>query len=54
MVDQLFQRSILATGLTHLVVLPGSEEIRFNLSTDHMPADVDVVLAAVRNAWSNP
>jgi glycine C-acetyltransferase len=38
---------VLATGLTFPVVPQGEEEVRFQLSADHTPADVDQVLAAL-------
>ncbi len=41
------ERGVLATGLNHPVVPRGEEEIRFQLSADHTPADVDEVLSAL-------
>jgi glycine C-acetyltransferase len=38
---------VLATGLTFPVVPQGEEEIRFQLSADHTPADIDQVLDAL-------
>jgi glycine C-acetyltransferase len=38
---------ILATGLAFPVVPEGEEEIRFQVSADHTPADIDQVLAAL-------
>ena len=38
---------VLATGLTFPVVPEGEEEIRFQVSADHTPADIDHVLAAL-------
>jgi glycine C-acetyltransferase len=38
---------ILATGLGYPVVPKGDEEIRFQISADHTPADIDSVLAAL-------
>jgi glycine C-acetyltransferase len=38
---------VLATGLTYPVVPEGEEEIRFQVSADHTPADIDQVLAAL-------
>ncbi len=35
---------VLATGLNHPVVPKGDEEIRFQVSADHTPADIDGVL----------
>ncbi len=47
LVAHLRDARILATGLTYPVVPRGEEEIRFQLSADHTPADVDEVLAAL-------
>jgi glycine C-acetyltransferase len=41
------EAGVLATGLTFPVVPRGEEEIRFQLSADHTPADVDQALAAL-------
>lgn len=49
LVAHLRARGILATGLAYPVVPKGDEEIRFQLSADHTPADVDCVLAALRD-----
>jgi glycine C-acetyltransferase len=38
---------VLATGLTFPVVPQGEEEVRFQLSADHTPADIDQVLDAL-------
>ena len=38
---------ILATGLGYPVVPKGDEEIRFQISADHTPADIDEALAAL-------
>jgi glycine C-acetyltransferase len=47
LVAHLREARILATGLTYPVVPRGEEEIRFQLSADHTPADVDEALAAL-------
>jgi glycine C-acetyltransferase len=39
---------ILATGLNYPVVPKGEEEIRFQISADHAPADIDEALDALR------
>jgi glycine C-acetyltransferase len=38
---------ILATGLAYPVVPRGDEEIRFQISADHTPADIDLVLTTL-------
>jgi glycine C-acetyltransferase len=43
-------RGILATGLGFPVVPRGEEEIRFQVSADHTPADIDEVIAALSEA----
>jgi glycine C-acetyltransferase len=50
LVAHLRENGILATGLNYPVVPKGDEEIRFQLSADHTPADVDQVLAALADA----
>lgn len=47
LVAHLFDRGILATGLGYPVVPRGDEEIRFQISADHTPADIDQALDAV-------
>ncbi|MGH0038300.1 MAG: aminotransferase class I/II-fold pyridoxal phosphate-dependent enzyme [Myxococcota bacterium] len=47
LVAHLRARGVLATGLAYPVVPAGEEEIRFQLSAEHTPADVDEVLEAV-------
>ncbi|GLI95406.1 aminotransferase class I/II-fold pyridoxal phosphate-dependent enzyme [Methylocystis echinoides] len=47
LVAHLRQRSVLVTGLTYPVVPRGDEEIRFQISADHTPADVDAALVAL-------
>jgi glycine C-acetyltransferase len=44
LVAHLKANGVLATGLTYPVVPRGEEEIRFQISADHTPADVDAVL----------
>ncbi|WP_133718724.1 aminotransferase class I/II-fold pyridoxal phosphate-dependent enzyme [Methylocaldum gracile] len=48
MVLHLRERGILATGIVYPVVPRGDEEIRFQVSADHTEADLDEVLAALR------
>ena len=47
LVAHLKDRGILATGLNYPVVPRGDEEIRFQISADHTPADIDQALAAL-------
>ena len=47
LVAHLKDRGILATGLNYPVVPRGDEEIRFQISADHTPADIDEALAAL-------
>jgi glycine C-acetyltransferase len=49
-VTHLRREAILATGLNYPVVPKGAEEIRFQISADHTPADIDEALAALRRA----
>ena len=49
MVAHLRDRHILATGLNYPVVPEGDQEIRFQISADHTAADIDEVLAALRD-----
>jgi glycine C-acetyltransferase len=49
MVDHLFAKGVLATGLGFPVVPRGDEEIRFQIAADHTPADIDAALDAVRS-----
>jgi glycine C-acetyltransferase len=46
-VRSLFERGILAVGLTYPVVPKGDETIRFQINAAHTAADIDEVLAAV-------
>jgi glycine C-acetyltransferase len=48
LVAHLRERGILATGLSYPVVPKGEEEIRFQISADHVPADIDEALDALR------
>ena len=48
LVRHLRESGILATGLNFPVVPKGDEEIRFQISADHTPADIDEVLAALK------
>ncbi|NQW11482.1 MAG: aminotransferase class I/II-fold pyridoxal phosphate-dependent enzyme [Alphaproteobacteria bacterium] len=47
LVAHLFECGVLATGLGYPVVPQGDEEIRFQISADHMPSDIDEALAAI-------
>jgi glycine C-acetyltransferase len=44
MVAHLHQNGILATGLNFPVVPKGDDEIRFQISADHTPNDIDEAL----------
>ena len=46
-VAHLYQNCILATGLNYPVVPKGDEEIRFQISADHTPQDIDTSLEAL-------
>lgn len=46
-VEGLFSRSVLATGLSYPVVPAGDDEIRFQICADHTPGDIDEALAAL-------
>jgi glycine C-acetyltransferase len=48
-VGRLRASGILATGLNYPVVPKGEEEIRFQISADHMPSDIDEVLGVLRD-----
>ncbi len=37
-------RGVLATGLAYPVVPRGEDEVRFQISADHTPSDIDTVL----------
>ena len=47
LVAHLLENGILATGLGYPVVPKGDDEIRFQISADHTPADIDEALAAL-------
>lgn len=47
LVAHLKERGVLATGLNYPVVPRGDEEIRFQISADHTPADIDEALLAL-------
>jgi glycine C-acetyltransferase len=49
LVAHLRKHGVLATGLNYPVVPKGDEEIRFQISADHSPADIDEALAALRS-----
>jgi glycine C-acetyltransferase len=49
LVAHLRRHGILATGLNYPVVPKGEEEIRFQISADHVPADIDEALQALRS-----
>jgi glycine C-acetyltransferase len=44
LVEHLRANGVLATGLSYPVVPKGDEEIRFQVSADHTPSDIDAVL----------
>ena len=44
LVAHLKANGVLATGLAFPVVPRGEEEIRFQISADHTPVDIDAVL----------
>jgi glycine C-acetyltransferase len=48
LVAHLRERGILATGLNYPVVPKGEEEIRFQIGADHVSADIDEALDALR------
>jgi len=50
LVRHLRAHGVLATGLSFPVVPKGDETIRFQISADHTPADVDFVLAVLAQA----
>jgi glycine C-acetyltransferase len=49
LVAHLRKHGILATGLNYPVVPKGEEEIRFQISADHVPADIEEALEALRS-----
>lgn len=48
LVGELFERNILATGLSFPVVPRGDEEIRFQISAEHTRSDIDQLLGAMQ------
>ncbi len=48
LVDHLFARGVLATGIKYPVVPQGDEEIRFQVNANHSEGDIDYVLAVLR------
>ena len=49
LVEHLSQNGILATGLNFPVVPKGDEEIRFQISADHTPSDIDLALSVLES-----
>jgi glycine C-acetyltransferase len=49
LVAHLRQHGILATGLKYPVVPRGDESIRFQVSADHTPGDIDSVLSVLES-----
>lgn len=47
LVRRLFDRNILATGLSYPVVPRGAEEIRFQISAEHTAKDIDYLLDSI-------
>lgn len=47
LVAHMNERGVLATGLNYPVVPRGDEEIRFQISADHTPTDIDEALTAL-------
>lgn len=50
LVAHLWRRGVIVTGLAYPVVPQGDEEIRFQISADHTPADIDAALAALADS----
>jgi len=48
LVNFLIENGILATGLNYPVVPKGDEEIRFQITADHTPADIDYALSVLK------
>jgi glycine C-acetyltransferase len=48
LVGNLFERGILATGIGYPIVPKGDEAIRFQVSADHTPADIDEALNTIQ------
>jgi glycine C-acetyltransferase len=49
LVSHLFANGVLATGLNYPVVPKGDEEIRFQVSAEHTPADIDYALSVLHS-----
>jgi len=49
LVRHLFDRAVLATGLSYPVVPKGDESIRFQVAADHTPADIEQVLGVLES-----
>ena len=49
LVQHLFEHGILATGLNYPVVPKGDESIRFQISAEHTPADIEQALAIIES-----
>src|SRR5262245_2806359 len=49
LVAHLHRNNILATGSNYPVVPKGDEEIRFQISADHTPDDIDMALVALEH-----
>jgi glycine C-acetyltransferase len=49
LVKHLREQGILATGLKFPVVPRGDEEIRFQISAEHTPYDIDMTLKALES-----
>ena len=47
LVEHLYDNGVLATGLAYPVGPRGDEEIRFQVSADHTPADIDLCLGVL-------
>jgi len=50
LVDYLFGKGILATGITYPVVPAGADEVRFQVSASHTGRDIDLLLEALKKA----
>jgi len=50
LVTHLRKHGVLATGLNYPVVPKGDEEIRFQISADHTPTDIDEALVVLANS----
>jgi glycine C-acetyltransferase len=54
LVAHLREKGVLATGLKYPVVPRGDEEIRFQISAEHTPVDVDETLEALASFPGRP